>query len=143
LKPEGDVRILGVDYGAKRIGLAVCDRSETIASPLTTWATAEADARRFADLVQVEEIEAIVVGLPIRTDGVEGPEARNVRAFADGLREAMDVPVELFDERFSTQRAERAMLSADLSRQKRRDRIDQLAAQAILDAYLRHRQSSG
>jgi len=136
------MRILGVDYGKARIGLAICDPTETIASPLDVWPAEQADADRFLGLAQAEEIEAVVVGLPVRTDGTEGPEAQEVRVFAEWLESVLEMPVALYDERFTTQLAARSLRAGNVSGRRRRDMIDKVAAQAILESYLQHRRQS-
>jgi len=137
-------RMLGIDYGKKRIGLALSDPTGVIASPLDVIENAgmQKSTRKLAELAADREIERFVVGLPLNMDGSEGPAARLVRTFAGKLGESSGLPVDLWDERLTTSAAERAMLQADLSRAKRAKRIDKLAAQAILQAYLdRHSRS--
>lgn len=137
------MRVLGVDLGSKRIGIAVSDRSGTIASPLTVLARSGdvgADHRRIADLVVEEEAVCVVVGLPLNMNGSEGPRAEASRKFAEQLTSALGLPVELWDERLSTMAATRTLLEADVSRAKRKEVIDQVAAQFILQGWLDARQ---
>lgn len=131
-------RILAVDYGEKRIGLAVSDELAITASPLMTL-TRRSDEELVRQIVQLASklrIEKIVVGLPQRTDGREGEMERRVKAFAEKLQQSTQVPVVLFDERFTTRIAEQVLLEADLSRQKRKQVRDRLAAVILLQSYL-------
>jgi putative Holliday junction resolvase len=123
------------------MGLAVSDMLKVLAQPLSTLTvSAPADAvRLIRQIVQERAVERIVVGLPLNMDGSEGPQAKAARQFAALLRDDLSVPVDLLDERLSTVRAERAMLSADMSRAKRDQRRDKMAAQFILQAYLDRR----
>jgi putative Holliday junction resolvase len=131
-------RILAVDYGEKRIGLAVSDELGITASPLMTLARRSDDetVRQIAQLASKLRVTQIVVGLPRRTDAQEGEMERKVKAFAEKLRQAVSVPVVLFDERFTTRIAEQVLLEADLSRRKRKQVRDRLAAVILLQSYL-------
>ena len=131
-------RILAVDYGEKRIGLAVSDELGITASPLMTLVRRSDDetVRQIAQLASKLRVTQIVVGLPRRTDAQEGEMERKVKAFAEKLRQAISVPVVLFDERFTTRIAEQVLLEADLSRRKRKQVRDRLAAVILLQSYL-------
>jgi putative Holliday junction resolvase len=131
-------RILAVDYGEKRIGLAVSDELGITASPLMTLVRRSDDetVRQIAQLASKLRVTQIVVGLPRRTDAQEGEMERKVKAFAEKLRQAVSVPVVLFDERFTTRIAEQVLLEADLSRRKRKQVRDRLAAVILLQSYL-------
>jgi putative Holliday junction resolvase len=131
-------RIAGIDYGTKRIGIAITDAGRTLASPLAqhTRGDAAADARFFAKLAQDEDVALFVVGLPVHLSGDESAKSLEARQFAAWLHETTGVPVELFDERFSTSQAEEALLAGQLTSKKRKARRDMLAAQFILSAYL-------
>jgi putative Holliday junction resolvase len=136
------VRALGLDLGAKRIGVAVSDRSGTIASPLTVVERTRSQAddhRRIAALVVEEEAEAVVVGLPLSLDGTLGPAAAGVQAEVAELSTALPVPVELFDERLTTVSAERALLEARMRRDARRRVVDKVAAAVMLQTWLDRR----
>ena len=133
------MRILGIDYGDKRVGLAVSDEGGLIASGLPTFQRKGND-RPLIDhvrrLVEQYEVERIVVGLPLNMDGSIGPRARLTTEFANRLRNALGLDVETWDERLTSEQADRLMLAADLSRKKRKRRIDRLAAHLILQSYL-------
>jgi putative Holliday junction resolvase len=138
-------RILAVDYGEKRIGLAVSDELGITASPLMTLARRSDDetVRQIAKLASKLRVTQIVVGLPRRTDAQEGEMERKVKAFAEKLRQAVSVPVVLFDERFTTRIAEQVLLEADLSRRKRKQVRDRLAAVVLLQSFLEAQRMSG
>jgi putative holliday junction resolvase len=138
-------RILAVDYGEKRIGLAVSDELGITASPLMTLVSRSDDetVRQIAQLASKLRVTQIVVGLPRRTDAQEGEMERKVKAFAEKLRQAVSVPVVLFDERFTTRIAEQVLLEADLSRRKRKQIRDRLAAVILLQSFLEAQRMSG
>lgn len=132
------MKILGLDMGSKRIGVAVSDGLGIIAEGLLTLEK-EKDAdliRQLRDIILTEEIKEIVVGLPLNMDGSCGPQAKSAISFADSLKEKFDIPIKLWDERMSTMEVERIMIEADVSRAKRKKKIDKLAAQVILQSYL-------
>ncbi len=131
-------RLLGVDFGTVRVGLAVSDPERKIAFPLGTYTRrgAAADARYFQQLVQSEEIAALVVGLPVHLNGREGQKAAEARAFAAWLAKATELPVLFWDERFTTVEAENALWSAGLTHKRRRERRDKVAAQLLLQSFL-------
>ena len=133
-------RILGVDLGTRRIGLAVSDPSGVIASPLRVIERrGDPDADRAAILAAAREAEAerIVVGLPTELSGRAGPAARTARAEVEALRAAApDLPVVLVDERLTTVIAERSLVQAGVRRKDRRAKVDKVAAAVILQSYL-------
>jgi putative Holliday junction resolvase len=131
-------RILAVDYGEKRIGLAISDELCITASPLMTLTRRNDDetVRQIAQLASKLRVAQIVIGLPRRTDAQEGEVERRVKAFAEKLRQRVSVPVVLFDERFTTRVAEQVLLEADLSRRKRKQVRDRLAAVILLQSFL-------
>lgn len=132
------MRILGIDYGSKRVGLALSDPSGTISSPLKTLDNKgqHKAAEAIAEAARTSEAGRIVLGLPLKLDGSAGPAATTIRNFAGVLRQYTEIPVTLWDERLTTARAERAMLDTDMSRARRAKRIDKVAAQMILQSYL-------
>jgi putative Holliday junction resolvase len=133
------MRVLGLDLGSKRIGVAVSDRSGTIASPLLvlqrTGSVAE-DHRRIAALVAEEEAERVVVGLPLSLDGSMGPAAKGAVAEAEALGTVVPVPVETYDERLTTVTADNALREANMRAQARRRLVDKVAAAVMLQAWL-------
>ena len=136
------MRHLGIDYGSKRIGVAVSDTDGRIAFPLTTLIAGSDRAktlRELRELVEREAVSRVVVGLPLSLDGSRGPAAQRAERFAAALGRHLAVPVEAFDERFSTQQAERVLIDADVSRQRRKEVVDRVAATMILQGYLDRR----
>jgi len=132
-------RYLGVDYGTKRIGLAISDVGGTIASPLVTVEAKGAVADHVnAVLAETNDyaFDEIVVGLPLNMDGTEGEQAKITRRFGDVLSEASGKPVRYFDERLSSLEAEEKLREADLGRSKKKARVDALAAQITLQEFL-------
>ncbi len=140
-QPPPPGRVAGVDFGTVRIGIAVSNPERTIASPLENYTRRdpEQDARRFQRLAAEERVTLFVVGLPIHLDGGETPKSREARGFGQWLFETTGVPVEFFDERFTSVEAEQMLLAADLTRKRRKKRMDMLAAQIMLSAYLETR----
>lgn len=130
------MRYLAIDYGMKRTGLAVCDAGETIASPLAVVQGRKDLIERIKRIVVSEGIGAIVVGLPLNMDGSEGPQAKLVQAFARELGRHIQIPIHLQDERLSSFEAEQKLQELGLTRGKKRDRLDALAAADILQAFL-------
>ena len=131
-------RLLGLDVGEKTIGLAVSDPGLAVASPLVTLRRGKftADAERVARLVAERRVGGLVVGLPVNMDGSEGPRCQSVRQFAANLLARLDLPLAFWDERLSTAAVTRAMIDADLSRRRRGEIVDQLAAAYILQGLL-------
>lgn len=139
------VRILALDLGSRRIGVAVSDSSETIASPLTVLARSRSraeDHRRIRSLADEEEAELIVVGHPITMAGESGPAAKAVEEEAAQIERACGRPVELFDERMTTVTADRALKEADISASRRRQYVDKVAAAVLLQNWLDRRKST-
>jgi putative Holliday junction resolvase len=133
------VRALGLDLGSKRIGVAVSDRSGTLASPLTVLERAgdrRRDHERIRTLVDEEEAELVVVGLPLSLDGSVGPSARGALDEAGELASVVGVPVETFDERLTTVTAARHQREAGVPSRARRSTVDQVAAAVLLQAWL-------
>ncbi|MBK9178382.1 MAG: Holliday junction resolvase RuvX [Acidimicrobiales bacterium] len=132
-------RVVGVDLGSRRIGLAVSDPSGTIASPhavLARCGDRARDHQAIATLVGEVGAERVVVGLPLSLDGGLGPAARAARQEADELAAVVDVPVETFDERLTTVTAERALAEQGLRAEQRRLVVDKVAAAVLLQAWL-------
>lgn len=130
--------ILGLDIGTKTIGLALSDLTRTIASPLETLQRGKFKdtVLRLRTIIDEHGIGALVLGLPINMDGSEGPRAQSVRQFAANLAEVIDIDICFWDERLSTVAVEGAMLEADLTRARRKQLVDKLAATYILQGAL-------
>ena len=137
------MRILGIDYGHKRLGLALSDEGETLASPLPVYQRRDTgqDLAFLAALVHEKNVGQIVVGLPRNMDGSLGEMAKQVLAFVDALKEKVSLPVDTFDERLTTTEAERVLIQANLSRKRRKTLRDSLAAVLILQGYLESRKT--
>lgn len=134
-------RVLGVDYGERRIGVAISDPTETIAQPLPTIRRRRGKRPPYAAILRIvaeRDVERIVVGLPVESSGGEGEMAQRARAFAEGLRRRSGLPLDFWDERFTTARALRDLPRLGLPAAARRDkgRIDAMAAALILQSYL-------
>jgi putative Holliday junction resolvase len=133
------MRVVGIDYGRKRIGLARSDEDEVLASPLPTYirgGDVAGDLDRLSHLVLEQGATKLVIGWPLHMSGAEGEMAVEARAFAAELQARTGLPVELFDERWTSAQAEEAMISGDVSRHRRRELRDGLAAMIILQGFL-------
>jgi len=132
------MRIMGIDYGEKRIGVAISDPLGITAQGLPTIerTNIQEDIQKILNIIREKEVNEIVVGLPKHMNNMLGEKAQAVLAFVDLIKKHVNIPVNTIDERLSTVRAHRAMLEGDLSRKKRKDRVDMIAAQLILQNYL-------
>lgn len=137
------MRLLALDVGERRVGVAVSDLLGLMATPLTVIVRSSkaADFRQIADLVREQRAEALVVGLPLNADGSAGPQAQRVERYAAALEQALrdeglEVPLLLWDEYGSTLRAQEAMIASGRRAQNRRERVDAVAAAIILQDYL-------
>ncbi len=130
--------LAGIDLGTKTIGLAVSDRGFSFANPrpVITRKKFTQDAEALLAAFDRDQVKALAVGLPVNMDGSDGPRVQATRAFMRNLMRLRDVPYVLWDERLSTVAAERALISMDVSRAKRADRIDSAAAAFILQGVL-------
>ena len=129
-------RIVGLDPGTVRIGVAVSDPLQITAQPHGTLDAGERLEEQLRDLIEEMDPERIVIGLPLRLDGKEGPAVEAARALAERVAEITGLPVDMHDERFSTVTAERVMVSAGVRRQRRKERLDRVAAAVFLQSYL-------
>lgn len=131
-------RIAGIDFGTVRIGIATADLSVKIATPLETYTRSNEanDAAYFRRLAEEERLARFVVGLPVHLDGRESQKSREALAFGRWLEQLTGVPVEYFDERYTTVEAEQMLAASGLTKKRRKARLDQLAAQILLTAYL-------
>jgi len=131
-------RVLGIDLGSRRIGVAVSDGLGLTAQPRATLARhgGMRDMQSIARAVKEADADRIVLGLPLDPEGNEGKAAQQARVFADKLRATLNLPVELVDESFSTVEAEEILLAADVSRARRKQVVDKMAAAIILQRWL-------
>lgn len=131
-------RIMALDVGDKRIGIAVSDETNIISTAVDVIErkTLKQDIERIKDFTKEYKIGKIVVGLPLTMKGGESIQTEKVNKFIDRLREMINIPVISFDERLSTVQGERLLIKADISRRKRKKLIDKVAAQIILQTYL-------
>ena len=135
------MKIMAVDYGDTRTGIAVCDRTEFLASPIGTleeW-NAQILCMKIAHLAQQYEVGEIVVGYPKNMNGSVGPRAQKCEAFADMLSAVTEVPVKLWDERSTTVAAHNYLNETNVRGKKRKEVVDQVAATIILESYLDYR----
>jgi putative Holliday junction resolvase len=132
------MRIAGIDYGSVRIGVALADTEVGIATPLANYTrrTEQLDANYFCTLANEENIDWFVVGLPVHLDGRESQKSAEVRVFGEWLHNATGIPVDFFDERFTTAEADELLGASHLTKKQRQARRDQLAAQIMLSHYL-------
>lgn len=130
------MRLLGLDVGEKRIGVAVTDPMGMFAQPVSTIMRGIHDIDEIVSLVEEYSITEVVVGLPVNMNGTLGPGAEKVQEFASKLEAALTVPLVFEDERLTTSMAERMMIDADVSRKKRKKSIDKIAAAIILEGRL-------
>jgi putative Holliday junction resolvase len=132
------MKVMGLDIGEKRIGVAVSDELGYTAQGMQVLARKglDDDLAALKEVIETEKVSEVVVGLPRNMDGSVGESAQNVLSFADKIKESISVPVILWDERWTTAEATRVLLQADLSRKKRRKVVDKLAAVLILQGYL-------
>ena len=139
------MRVLGIDLGERRVGVAVSDPDGVVATPYTvielpakssSKTNSEVLCRKLLEMASEIKAEAVVVGMPLSLDGTSGPAAQAADAQVEVLRELIDIPVFTHDERFTTSIAEQAMLEADLSRKRRKEVIDKSAATVMLQSWL-------
>jgi putative Holliday junction resolvase len=133
-----DARLLGLDVGTKTIGLALSDVTRSVATPYDTIRRSKftADAKTIREVVEKNQVGALVIGFPLNLDGSEGPRAQSTRAFARNLAAHVTVPMVFWDERLSTAAVERHLIEADASRKRRAEVIDRMAAAYILQGAL-------
>jgi len=132
------VRYLGIDFGQKRIGVAISDEDGVIAFPLCVIQNTglQRVIQELGRIASEKAVVGIVLGLPLNMDGSRGPAAERVEQFADLLSKQVNLPVDFWDERLSTKMAERAMIEGGLSRRRRKQSLDQSTAQIILQSFL-------
>ena len=133
-----DARLLGLDVGTKTIGMALSDVTRSVATPFDTIHRTKftVDAKTIREVVEKNQVGALVIGFPLNLDGSEGPRAQSTRAFARNLAAHVMVPMVFWDERLSTAAVERHLIEADASRKRRAEVIDRMAAAYILQGAL-------
>jgi len=130
------MRYLAIDYGKKRTGLAICDSNETIASPLDIILGQKQLLEKIKDTIRRENVEAVVLGLPLNMNGSHGPQAKLVCSFAERLKNHLNIPIHFQDERLSSFAAEEKLADANLTIAKKRKLLDAIAAAEILQGFL-------
>ena len=131
---------LGIDFGDKRMGTAICDKEERLAVSIETVAVrgARVAAEKAAETAKLRNVEKIVVGMPHRADGFRGERCEKTEVFLNFLRELVDVPIETWDERYTTVQAHTLLYETGLSGRNHQSCVDALSAQLILQSYLDH-----
>ncbi|MER3439297.1 MAG: Holliday junction resolvase RuvX [Chloroflexota bacterium] len=135
-EPEQSGRILGLDVGERRVGVAVSDELGVVASPIGYIPRGPGDRDALRALIERYAVGRLVVGLPRGLSGREGPQAADVRAYADELATDIGLPIEYWDERLTTAIAERSLIESGTRRKQRRERVDAVAAAIMLQDYL-------
>ena len=132
------MRIFAIDHGSKRIGIAVSDELKMIAQPLEyIFAEPSTDLlARLKELIRDKEVELILVGMPRNMDGSYGPAAQKVQEFVAMLESALTVPIKLWDERLTSAQANRLLIQGNVRRDKRKEKVDKMAAAILLQSYL-------
>ena len=132
------MRILAIDHGTKRMGIAISDEMRTIAQPLEYIAAEPLDKffDRLAQIIAEKQISLIVVGVPRNMDGTYGPAAAKVQEFVAALKDVVTVPIKSWDERLTSVQANRYLIEADVRRSKRKEKVDKTAAAILLQSYL-------
>ena len=135
---SAEARLLGLDVGSKTVGMALSDVTRSIATPFDTIRRTKftADAKTIGEVIESNQVGALVIGFPLNLDGSEGPRAQSTRAFARNLAAHVGVPMVFWDERLSTAAVERHLIEADASRKRRAEVIDRMAAAYILQGAL-------
>lgn len=132
-------RVMAVDWGERRVGIALSDEGKVIATPhsvLSRSRALEGDISKLADLVRKNDVELVVVGVPLNLDGSRGTAAEKVLEVVSLMQGSINTPVVIWDERLSTAEAEKALIGGDVSRKKRKTLIDRVAAAIFLQAFL-------
>jgi putative Holliday junction resolvase len=138
-------RVLGVDWGERRIGIAVSDETQTVASPYAVE-RCRSDQERIDTIVRYVRdlgVNRVVLGMPLSLSGDEGPTGRAVRRFSEQLDDELKVPLVLWDERLTTGSAQRALIEAGIRRSRRKELVDKVAASVMLQSYLDCQKSTG
>lgn len=136
------MRVLGLDVGDKRIGIAVSDKSRELALNLMTLKrkNIKQDLKILRDIIKEKEVNLIVIGLPLNMNGSLSRKAEDILKFKDRLNKKINIEITTFDERLTSKQAESVLIKADISRKKRKEKIDKIAAQLILQGFLDSRE---
>jgi putative holliday junction resolvase len=135
------MRYLAIDYGNKRTGLAICDPTETIVSPLDVIKNENVLLSHIAELIKSENVGAIILGLPLNMDDSTGPQAKIIKKFAKRLKKHIDIPIHFQDERLSSFAAQAEFADVEISKKAKKERLDAVAAAHILEAFLEHKRT--
>ena len=132
------MRVLGIDHGTKRIGLAISDELGVIAQPLEFVLAEPFDKflGRLKELIREKQVEMLLVGMPRNMDGSYGPAALKVQEFVAVLNETLTIPIKMWDERLTSAQANRFLIQGNMRRQKRKEKVDQTAAAILLQSFL-------
>ena len=132
------MRILAIDHGSKRMGIAVSDELKMIAQPLEYILAEPSDEflARLNELINDKEVELILIGMPRNMDGSYGPAAQKVQDFVEMLKAAVCVPIKMWDERLTSAQANRLLIQGNVRRDKRKEKVDKMAAAILLQSYL-------
>ena len=137
------MKILALDIGQKRIGVATCDRLEIAASPFAMVKAGKNAVDEIVKTIEKECVEAIVIGLAVSFDGVEREPCQRARFFKNELEKKTSLPIDFFDERFTSKIAEASLIESGMRREQRRENIDAVAAALILRGYIEYRRNQG
>lgn len=137
------MKILALDVGKKRIGVATCDRLEIAASPFCVVKAGKTAVAEVVKILDREGVEAVVIGLPVSFDGVERESCERARYFKNELEKRTSLPISFFDERFTSKIAEASLIESGMRREERRDVIDAVAASLILRSFIEFRRNQG
>lgn len=131
-------RLAAIDYGTVRLGVAITDPDQRLASPLENYTrrSLALDRQWLEQLAKNERVVGLVIGLPVHTSGNESQKSREARKFGEWVREVTSLPIVFFDERYTSAHAEALLLDAEFTKKRRKERLDKLAAQILLTAYL-------
>ncbi|HHW89388.1 MAG TPA: Holliday junction resolvase RuvX [Clostridiales bacterium] len=132
------MRVLGIDYGDKRIGFALSDQLRIIASPLEVYnrKSLRQDLEHIKKIIDANQVDTIVIGLPINMDGTLGDRAIKTREFGEQIKQIIDLPIVYIDERWTSKESERVLIQSNVRRERRKTLVDKIAAQNILQRYL-------
>lgn len=132
------MRVLAIDHGSKRIGIAISDAMRMIAQPLEFIPSEPFDRflQRLKQIIHEKEVSLVLVGIPRNMDGSYGPAAQKVQEFVSTLMQSIDLPIKTWDERLTTVQANRLLIEADMRRGKRKQKVDQTAAAILLQSFL-------